>query len=286
MDQPTDSPIVLRMSGITKQFPGVKALDSVDLSVNAGEVVALIGENGAGKSTLMKVLGGVHQPDAGTIEVQGERVSIRSVSDADRLGVGFVHQELNVLDNLDVAGNIFLGREPRAFKFLVDRAKAAAEARKEEEGKAAMAAKAREEEESRAAQAAKEREKAEQEAKAEFEERQAKLEQAKRLAEEEAEKLEKMEEERNHRRDSKDYKGSSRRESDSGNRSDRQKYRGTLDADYAQFYRKVDRFVESVGDLHDDDLAQRKHPSYSVMVTPEVSAEQENEQARGEAAVP
>ena len=128
MDQPTDSPIVLRMSGITKQFPGVKALDSVDLSVNAGEVVALIGENGAGKSTLMKVLGGVHQPDAGTIEVQGERVSIRSVSDADRLGVGFVHQELNVLDNLDVAGNIFLGREPRAFKFLVDRAKAAAEA--------------------------------------------------------------------------------------------------------------------------------------------------------------
>ena len=128
MNPPPQSPVVLRMAGITKQFPGVKALDSVDLTVAEGEVVALIGENGAGKSTLMKVLGGVHQPDAGSIEVQGEAVAIASVSDADRLGIGFVHQELNNLDNLDVAGNIFLGREPRVGRFLIDRARIEAEA--------------------------------------------------------------------------------------------------------------------------------------------------------------
>ncbi|MFT5107511.1 MAG: ribose transport system ATP-binding protein [Pseudoalteromonas tetraodonis] len=119
---------VLQMAGITKRFPGVVALDSVDLEIAPGEVLALIGENGAGKSTLMKVLGGVHQPDGGTVRVQGEVVAIRSVSDADRLGVGFVHQELNVLDNLDVAGNIFLGREPRRRRFLVDRDRIAADA--------------------------------------------------------------------------------------------------------------------------------------------------------------
>ena len=128
MNQPNESETVLRMAGITKRFPGVIALDSVDLEVGAGEVVALIGENGAGKSTLMKVLGGVHQPDAGMVEVLGKPETIRSVNDADRIGIGFVHQELNVLDNLDVAGNIFLGREPRKLRFLVDRAKVAAQA--------------------------------------------------------------------------------------------------------------------------------------------------------------
>jgi ribose transport system ATP-binding protein len=128
MNQPKESETVLRMAGITKRFPGVIALDSVDLEVGAGEVVALIGENGAGKSTLMKVLGGVHQPDAGLVEVLGKPETIRSVNDADRIGIGFVHQELNVLDNLDVAGNIFLGREPRKLRFLVDRARVAEEA--------------------------------------------------------------------------------------------------------------------------------------------------------------
>jgi ribose transport system ATP-binding protein len=102
---------VLEMRGVTKHFPGVVALNSVDLDVYAAEVVALIGENGAGKSTLMKILGGVHQPDAGEILMNGRPVVIGSVSDAIRLGIGFIHQELNVLDNLDVAGNIFLGRE-------------------------------------------------------------------------------------------------------------------------------------------------------------------------------
>ena len=101
------------MKGIGKRFPGVMALSGVDLEVGPGEVVALIGENGAGKSTLMKILGGVHQPDEGEILVEGNPVTIRSVSDALALRVGFIHQELNVLDNLDVAGNVFLGREPR-----------------------------------------------------------------------------------------------------------------------------------------------------------------------------
>jgi ribose transport system ATP-binding protein len=104
---------LLELEGITKRFPGVVALSGVSLEVQPGEVVGLIGENGAGKSTLMNILGGVHQADAGTIRFAGQPVSIRSVADAIALGIGFIHQELNVLDNLDVAGNIFLGREPR-----------------------------------------------------------------------------------------------------------------------------------------------------------------------------
>jgi ribose transport system ATP-binding protein len=106
---------VLELKGIVKRFPGVVALDDVSLSVYPGEVVALIGENGAGKSTLMKITGGVYQPDAGSVSVEGHEVVIGSVADAIRLRIGFIHQELNVLDNLDVAGNIFLGREPRRF---------------------------------------------------------------------------------------------------------------------------------------------------------------------------
>jgi ribose transport system ATP-binding protein len=103
---------ILEMKGISKSFPGVKALDAVDLQVYRGEIVALIGENGAGKSTLMKILGGVHQVDAGTISIEDKPVTIRSVSDSINLGIGFIHQELNTLDNLDVAANVFLGREP------------------------------------------------------------------------------------------------------------------------------------------------------------------------------
>jgi ribose transport system ATP-binding protein len=100
------------MRGIEKRFGGVRALKGVDFEISAGEVVALAGENGAGKSTLMKILGGVHQPDAGEILINGEPVSIHSVADATRYGISFIHQELNVLDNLDVAANVFLGREP------------------------------------------------------------------------------------------------------------------------------------------------------------------------------
>lgn len=114
---------ILEMQKISKRFPGVIALDAVDFSVSTGEVVALAGENGAGKSTLMKILGGVYHPGGGEIFIDGKPTAINSVSDATANGVGFVHQELNVLDNLTVAENVFLGREPRAFGFLIDRQK-------------------------------------------------------------------------------------------------------------------------------------------------------------------
>ena len=106
---------ILQMRNIGKRFPGVKALDAVNIEVYPGEVVALAGENGAGKSTLMKILGGVYQPDEGEILVEGKSVSIRNVTDATNFGIGFVHQELNVLDNLSVAENVYLGREPKVF---------------------------------------------------------------------------------------------------------------------------------------------------------------------------
>ena len=120
-----DSPPVLQMQGISKRFAGVRALQGVSLEVGRGEIVALIGENGAGKSTLMKIIGGVHQPDEGEIRVNGSVVVIRGVKDAIAAGVSFIHQELNVLDNLDVAGNVYLGREPLwgGPLRLVDRAK-------------------------------------------------------------------------------------------------------------------------------------------------------------------
>jgi ribose transport system ATP-binding protein len=102
----------LELNGITKTYPGVTALDGVNLSVARGEIVGLIGENGAGKSTLMKVLGGVVEPSAGTIRVDGRDYAALSVSDAIKSGIAFVHQELNLFDNLDVAANVFMGREP------------------------------------------------------------------------------------------------------------------------------------------------------------------------------
>jgi ribose transport system ATP-binding protein len=118
-----DAPL-LELRGISKRFPGVVALDNVSLTVGRGEVVALCGENGAGKSTLMKILGGVYQPDGGEIAVEGRPVKIGNVTDAMKLGIAFIHQELNILDNLDVAGNVFLGREPLLKPFgLINRKK-------------------------------------------------------------------------------------------------------------------------------------------------------------------
>ncbi len=116
---------LLAMQGISKRFPGVIALNNVSLDVLPGEIVALVGENGAGKSTLMKILGGIHQPDEGTIHINDEAVTIRDVNDSMRLGIGFIHQELNVFPNLDVAANVFLGREPvnGGFLRLIDRTK-------------------------------------------------------------------------------------------------------------------------------------------------------------------
>ncbi len=119
-----DSTPLLEMRGISKRFPGVVALDGVSLSVGRGEVLALCGENGAGKSTLMKILGGIYQPEEGELWVDGKPVKIQDVNDSMRLGIGFIHQELNVLDNLDIAANIFLGREPLVTPFkLIDRKK-------------------------------------------------------------------------------------------------------------------------------------------------------------------
>lgn len=110
------------MRGICKRFPGVVALDRVNLTVREGEVVGLVGENGAGKTTLMNVLDGIHRPDEGEIRIDGRLAHIRSVGDATRLGIGFIHQELNILDNIDVAGNVFLGREPLQTPFgLINR---------------------------------------------------------------------------------------------------------------------------------------------------------------------
>src|ERR1051325_8492341 len=114
---------LLSMRGIGKRFPGVIALDNVSLDMGKGEVLALCGENGAGKSTLMKILGGVYQPDEGEIKVDGQAVKIENVNDAMKYGIAFIHQELNILDNLDVAANVFLGREPKLALGLIDRKK-------------------------------------------------------------------------------------------------------------------------------------------------------------------
>jgi ribose transport system ATP-binding protein len=115
----SSSPLI-EMRGICKRFPGVVALDHVTVQADKGEVLALCGENGAGKSTLMKILGGVYQPDEGEILVDGQPVKINNVNDAMKYGIAFIHQELNVLDNLDVAANVFLGREPRGALGLID----------------------------------------------------------------------------------------------------------------------------------------------------------------------
>ena len=111
---------VLRLEGIVKTFPGVKALDDVSFSVLPGEVHALMGENGAGKSTLMKVLGGLYQPDAGQIFVGEEPTLMTSPLQAKSRGVVFIHQELSLADELSVAENIFLGELPRKSLGRVD----------------------------------------------------------------------------------------------------------------------------------------------------------------------
>ena len=103
--------VILEMKGIDKSFPGVHALDHVDLEIRKGEVLALMGENGAGKSTLMKVLTGIYTKDSGTITYEGKEVEFHSAREAQDNGVIIVHQELNMLGHLTVAQNIFIGRE-------------------------------------------------------------------------------------------------------------------------------------------------------------------------------
>jgi ribose transport system ATP-binding protein len=110
------------MEGIRKQFPGVLALDDVDLAVRAGEVHVILGENGAGKSTLMKILSGAHGKDAGRIFLDGREVEIDGPRRARELGVAIIYQELSLAPTLSAAENVFLGREPRRLPGLVDRA--------------------------------------------------------------------------------------------------------------------------------------------------------------------
>ncbi|KQV04722.1 MULTISPECIES: ATP-binding cassette domain-containing protein [unclassified Kitasatospora] len=113
----TGSP-VLALRGVSKRFGAVQALTDIELEVNAGEVVALVGDNGAGKSTLVKAVAGVNQPDEGVIEWEGRPVAIHRPQDAQHLGVATVYQDLALCDNLDVVGNLFLGRELMRFGVL------------------------------------------------------------------------------------------------------------------------------------------------------------------------
>ena len=112
---------LLEARSVSKRFQGVQALDQVSASFYAGEVAAVIGENGAGKSTLMKVLAGVVEPDSGTMVWEGVERVVPDVRTATAMGIAFIHQELNLAENLDVGANVFLGREPRKAGILVDR---------------------------------------------------------------------------------------------------------------------------------------------------------------------
>ncbi|WP_327315187.1 sugar ABC transporter ATP-binding protein [Streptomyces sp. NBC_01235] len=118
---------LLRIEGIRKTFPGVVALDSVDFDLRRGEVHVLLGENGAGKSTLIKMLSGAYRPDKGRVLVDGTETRIHGAQDAERLGIATIYQEFNLVPDLSVAENIFLGRQPRRFG-LIDRKRMNAEA--------------------------------------------------------------------------------------------------------------------------------------------------------------
>ena len=125
---------LLEARGMTKKFGGVLALDRVDFSVNAGEVVALAGDNGAGKSTLIKIISGVFPSDSGELRYGGERVSFTNPHDARDRGIETIYQDLALADNLDVGANVFLGREPMTRLFgivpVIDRRRMREEAAK------------------------------------------------------------------------------------------------------------------------------------------------------------
>ncbi|CNH46403.1 galactose/methyl galaxtoside transporter ATP-binding protein [Yersinia kristensenii] len=105
-------PYILEAEGISKQFPGVKALNKVGIKIKPGSIHALMGENGAGKSTLMKCLIGIYHPDEGSIKVRGEKITFEDTLDALHAGIAMIHQELNLVPHMTVAENIWLGREP------------------------------------------------------------------------------------------------------------------------------------------------------------------------------
>ena len=115
------SELILKMTGIDKRFSGVHALRGVDFDLYAGEVHALMGENGAGKSTLMKVLCGIHAYDSGSIKYFGKKVKFASIAESQAAGISIIHQELNMMNHLTVAQNIYIGREPMKGGFIDDR---------------------------------------------------------------------------------------------------------------------------------------------------------------------
>ena len=112
--------VLLEMKGISKRFRGVQALNGVNFDLREGEIHALVGENGAGKSTLMKVLTGIHQPDAGEIFYLGKPYAVKNIGESQALGISMVHQELNMMNDLTVAQNIFIGREMRSGFIIKD----------------------------------------------------------------------------------------------------------------------------------------------------------------------
>lgn len=112
---------LLSVQGISKGFPGVQALEDVSLEVSAGEVLVLVGENGAGKSSLMKILSGIYSKDSGRILLDGEEVDIQSPLHAQQLGISIIHQEMNLMPDLTVAQNIWIGREPRVAGVVSER---------------------------------------------------------------------------------------------------------------------------------------------------------------------
>ena len=102
---------IVEMKGICKSFGGVQALRNVDLELRRGEIMGMVGDNGAGKSTLMKILSGAYQADEGEIFIDGQKAHIHNPQDAFNLGIGMIYQDLALFNNLDVARNIFIGRE-------------------------------------------------------------------------------------------------------------------------------------------------------------------------------
>ncbi len=122
------APLLLKLDGVSKEFPGVKALQGVRLELRAGEVHAVCGENGAGKSTLMKIISGVYQRDAGDMLYKGQSVHFTSTLQSEAAGIAIIHQELNLVPHLSVAENIYLAREPRR-GFMVDRRKLRADSK-------------------------------------------------------------------------------------------------------------------------------------------------------------
>ncbi len=124
----SDAAPLLSLSGVTKTFPGVRALSEVSLALYPGQVTALVGENGAGKSTVVKILTGIYQPDAGEIHVGGKPVRFPTPQAAESAGVTAIHQETVLFDELSVAENIFLGHAPRGRFGLIDAGAMAARA--------------------------------------------------------------------------------------------------------------------------------------------------------------